>query len=197
MRLILASQSAARRHMLSAAGVAFECVSPAIDEEAVKAGLRREGMSPRALAGRLAEAKALGTPAKAEALVIGADQILECDDGSTLDKPGSRAQALAQLRLLSGKRHFLHSAAAIAEGGEIVWRGAETAALTVRALSAGFLETYLDAEYEAVRDSVGAYHVEGRGVALFAGIEGSHFAILGLPLLPLLGYLRARGVAAS
>jgi septum formation protein len=114
-----------------------------------------------------------------------------------LDKPESRAEALDQLRALSGQSHALHSAAAIAEGGRVTWRHVETARLVMRPLSEAFLLSYLDQEYPKVRGSVGAYHIEGRGAQLFDSVEGSHFAVLGLPLLPLLALLRERGFLAK
>jgi len=197
VRLLLASQSAARRQMLTAAGVAFESVPAPLDEEEAKAGLAAAGFEPRDTAEMLAELKAKSVAPAADLLVIGADQVLELDDGTMLSKPGSRDEALAQLRLLSGGTHYLHSAAVVVEGGERVWGETETVAMDVRKLSEEFLQAYLDAEYEAVRFSVGAYRIEGMGAQLFEEVEGSHFAILGLPLLPLLHYLRERGVLAS
>ena len=148
------------------------------------------------MAEMLAEMKARSLPARGS-LVIGADQTLERDDGSMLGKPGSRAEALDQLRSLSGRTHHLHSAAVIAENGERVWGATESAALAMRSLSEAFLRDYLDREFEAVRNNVGGYRIEGLGAQLFESIEGSHFAILGLPLLPLLAYLRERGLLAS
>jgi septum formation protein len=194
MRLLLASQSAARRHMLEAAGVAFEAVSARLDEEEAKAGLIVAGFEPRDLAEMLAEMKAKSVSDAGDALVIGADQVLELDDGTMLNKPGSRVEALSQLRLLSGQTHYLHSAAVIVEKGERVWGESESVAMDVRPLGEEFLQTYLDAEYEAVRFNVGGYRIEGMGAQLFEEIEGSHFAVLGLPLLPLLAYLRERGL---
>ena len=197
MRLLLASQSEARRQMLAAAGVAFETVAAPLDEEGAKAGLVAAGFEPRDLAEMLAEMKAKSAVAAPDDLVLGADQVLELDDGTMLSKPGSRDEALAQLRLLSGGTHYLHSAAVAVEGGERVWGETETVAMDVRKLGEHFLQAYLDAEYEAVRFNVGAYRIEGMGAQLFEEVEGSHFAILGLPLLPLLHFLRERGVLAS
>jgi septum formation protein len=145
----------------------------------------------------LAEMKARSVAAPPGALVLGADQVLERVDGSMLSKPNSRDEALAQLRSLSGRIHCLHSGAAIVENGERVWGRTETAALSVRRLGEAFLRDYLDREYEQVRWSVGGYRIEGLGAQLFERIDGSHFAILGMPLLPLLGYLRERGVLKS
>lgn len=197
MKLLLASQSATRRRMLEAAGVPFETVTAALDEEAAKAGLAATGFEPRDMAEMLAEMKAMSAEAGEGDLVIGADQVLELDDGTMLSKPGSREEALGQLRLLSGGTHYLHSAAVVVEGGARVWGETETVAMDVRPLGEDFLSAYLDAEYEAVRHNVGGYRIEGMGAQLFEEVEGSHFAILGLPLLPLLDYLRERGVLKS
>jgi len=194
--LILASQSVARRRMLEAAGVAFEAVAAPLDEDSAKAGLEAAGFEPRDLAEMLAELKAKSV-AGGEALVLGADQVLELDDGTMLGKPGSRAEALAQLRALSGRSHVLHSAAVIAERGERAWGATESVTLQVRPLGAAFLDSYLDREGDAVLGSAGSYRIEGLGAQLFERVEGSHFAILGLPLLPLLAYLRGRGELES
>lgn len=196
MKLLLASRSAARRRMLEAAGVRFDAVDADLDEEEAKSGLVAAGFEPRDLAEMLAEMKAKSVAA-GDALVIGADQVLELDDGSMLSKPGSRDEALAQLRLLSGQTHYLHSAAVVIENGERVWGETESVAMDVRPLGEDFLEAYLDAEYEAVRESVGGYRIEGLGAQLFEEVAGSHFAVLGLPLLPLLAYLRERGILES
>lgn len=196
MKLLLASQSETRRAMLAAAGVPFETVSAPLDEEEAKAGLAGAGFEPRDMAEMLAEMKSMSVAA-AGALVIGADQVLELDDGTMLSKPASRDEALDQLRRLSDSTHYLHSAAVIAENGARVWGETESVALDVRPLGEAFLQAYLDAEYEAVRWNVGAYRVEGMGAQLFEEIDGSHFAVLGLPLLPLLAYLRERGVLSS
>jgi septum formation protein len=196
VRLLLASKSSARRQMLEAAGVPFETVDAELDEEEAKAGLIAAGFEPRDLAEMLAELKAKSAAAQAGSLVLGADQTLELDDGSMLSKPASREEALEQLRQLSGRTHYLHSAAVIVAGGERAWGATEIVAMTIRELSEDFLRDYLDREYEAVRWNVGAYRIEGLGVQLFDEIEGSHFAILGLPLLPLLDALRERGLLA-
>lgn len=196
MRLLLASQSATRRRMLDAAGLRFETIAANLDEDVAKAGLVAAGFEARDLAEMLAEMKARSVAA-GDALVIGADQTLELDDGTMLNKPGSRADALVQLRRLSGGTHWLHSAAVIAEKGERVWGETESVAMVVRELGEDFLRDYLDREYDAVRFNVGGYRVEGLGAQLFEEIDGSHFAILGLPLLPLLAYLRQRGLLES
>ena len=196
-RLLLASKSEARRKMLEAAGVPFEVVEAERDEQEAKAGLLATGFEPRDLAEMLADMKAHSVSAPAGALVLGADQVLEREDGTMLSKPRSPDEAAAQLRALSGRTHYLHSGAVIVESGERVWGRTETAALSVRELGDDFIHRYLDAEYEQIRWSVGGYRIEGPGVQLFEAIQGSHFAILGLPLLSLLDFLRTRGVLAS
>jgi septum formation protein len=183
--------------MLAAAGVSFEAVEAELDEAAAKGGLEAAGFDARGVAEELAQLKALSVESGDDTLVVGADQTLELDDGSMLSKPASRAEATAQLRMLSGRTHMLHSAAVVVEDGETRWWQSETVELTMRPLGEAFLESYLDAEYEAIRWSVGGYRIEGPGVQLFERIHGSHFAVLGLPLLPLLAYFRERGVLAS
>jgi len=196
VKLILASQSATRRAMLDRAGVPFEAMSPELDEEAAKAGLVGAGFDPRGVAEELAQLKALSIAAAPADLVLGSDQTLEQDGGEMLNKPESREEAYDQLLTLSGRTHFLHSSAVIAQDGEGIWWHSETVELAMRPLSAAFVNSYLDREYEAVRWSVGAYRIEGMGAQLFDRIEGSHFAVLGMPLIPLLAYLRERGLLA-
>ena len=196
MRIVLASQSASRRAMLSAAGVQFEAVSAGVDEDAAKAGLR--DLNARDLADALAELKALRVSGRdPEALVLGSDSVVALEDGTLLDKPESRDQAAAHLRLMSGKRHELVSAAVIAEGCKPVWRVVDRARMFVRPLSEAFIATYLDVEWPAIAGCVGCYRIEGPGAQLFSRIEGSQFTVLGLPLLPMLDYLRVRGMMPS
>lgn len=178
--------------MLEAAGVRFEPVEAELDEEAAKAGLQGAGFDAVGVAEELAQLKALSVDAGDDALVLGCDQVLEREDGSILSKPASRDELRAQLKSLSGATHKLHSAAVICEDGDAKWWGLETATLTMRPLGEAFLEAYLDREWEHVRWNVGGYRIEGPGVQLFERIEGSQFAIMGLPLLPLLAYLRER-----
>jgi septum formation protein len=180
--------------MLAAAGVPFEIADAPLSEEEAKQ--RLGAMSAPDLAAALAREKALSVSARTSELVLGSDQTLERDDGTMLSKPASRDEAFEQLRSLSARTHRLHSAAAIVEGGETVWRALESVALDMRLLSDKFLHRYLDEEYEAIRWSVGGYRIEGPGVQLFERIVGSHFAILGMPLLPLLAYLRQRELLA-
>lgn len=195
MRLLLASQSATRRVMLEQAGVPFETVASPADEERAKARLLCEGLSARDIAVGLALAKAAAV--ESDALVLGADQVLACADGSLLSKPGSRAELAEQLRGLGGRTHQLHSAAVLMHNGQQVWAATEAVSLTMRRLSDSFLAAYLDREWDEVRWNVGGYRIEGMGAQLFERIEGSHFAILGLPLLPLLAELRRLGMLTS
>jgi septum formation protein len=198
MRLILASQSIARRAVLEAAGIQFEAMSPMVDEETAKEALRAQGVSPRDLADALAEFKALKLSRRFPAdLVLGCDQTLSLDDGLMFDKPAARAALNDQLRMLSGKTHNLWSAVVLAQDGTAIWRYIERCKMTIRPLSDAFIETYIEAEGNALLGCVGGYRIEGRGVQLFSRIEGSHFGILGLPLIPLLDILRTRGVIAS
>lgn len=196
MRVLLASRSATRRQMLEAAGVPFDCVEAPFDEERAKTDVMASGADARALAERLAVGKATSAAVSLDTLILGADQVLETDAGAVLSKAGSRAEMRAQLRLLSGRTHRLHAAAAIAAADGICWQFTETATLTMRPLGDSFLDAYLDREYEEVRWNVGGYRIEGLGAQLFDRVDGSHFAILGLPLLPLLAYLRLRGILA-
>jgi septum formation protein len=192
--LLLASKSAARRAMLEAAGIPFGLVEAELEEEQAKAGLIGAGFDPHSVAEELAQLKALSASGNPGDLILGADQILERNDGTMLSKPSSIQDARDQLLSLRGTAHSLHSAAVIAEDAKPVWWGIETVRLTMRSFSDAFLDDYLRHEWEAIRWSVGGYRIEGPGVQLFEKIEGSHFAILGLPLLPLLAYLRERGV---
>jgi septum formation protein len=194
--IVLASTSASRRAMLTAAGVAHEALPALVDEEAVKASLGE--VAPRDLADALAEMKALKVSQRVPGtLVLGGDSVVAIEDGTLLDKPVDRADAERHLKLLSGKRHDLYSAAVIAENGRAVWRHVDRARLWVRPLSEQFIAEYLDAEWPAIAGCVGCYRVEGPGVQLFSRIEGSHYTILGMPLLNILDYLRTRGQLTS
>lgn len=195
---MLASQSASRRAMLAAAGVAFEAVTAGVDEESAKAALLDEGLAARDMADALAELKAIKVSSgDGQALVLGCDSVVALEDGTMLDKPASREQAAEHLRRLSGRRHELVSAAVMAESGRPVWRVVDRAKMQVRTLSEDFIASYLDAEWPAISGCVGCYRIEGPGAQLFSRIEGSHFTVLGLPLLPVLDYLRVRGCLAS
>jgi nucleoside triphosphate pyrophosphatase len=191
--IVLASASQARIALLSAAGIDFTAMPAAIDERAVEAPLLAEGATPTAIAVALAEAKALAASAEmAEAVVIGADQTLDLD-GAVLTKPKSLAEARQQLARLSDRTHELQTAVAVACGGMVIWRHQVMSRLTMRRLSASFIDGYLARVGEAALTSVGAYQIEGAGIQLFDRIEGDYFAILGLPLLPLLKWLREAG----
>ena len=193
MTLILASNSAIRRAMLEDAGVEHVVGSPDFDEELVK---ERHVGDDQSLAKRLAEGKALSVKAAADDLVIGSDSVVSVD-GTRYSKPRHRDDAAAHLRAFSGRTMWLSSAVALARAGRVEWRHAETARLEVRPLSETFIASYLDAEWPEVGYCVGVFRIEGRGVTLFDQVAGSHFTILGMPLLPLLGALRQRGILPS
>jgi septum formation protein len=179
--------------LLKAAGIAFTAVAPSVDERAMEAPLVLRGASPTEIAVALADAKAIDvSESEKDALVIGADQTLDCD-GERWTKPPSLAVAHQQLARLSGRTHRLHSAVAVARNGRVAWRYHDGASLTMRPLSAAAIDAYLGEVGDAARTSVGAYQVEGPGIRLFERIDGDYFTILGLPLLPLLLYLRGEG----
>lgn len=194
--LILASGSETRRAMLANAGVPVEVIRPDVDERAVEEGLsaaRRDGVR---VASALAEAKALDVSRKHPTrLVLGADQTLDCE-GRDFHKPADRQEAAAQLAALSGREHVLTSAYCLARGDAIVAGGHSTARLRMRILSSGFVETYLAAAGPDALSSVGGYQLEALGAQLFDTIEGDHFTILGLPLMPVLESLRDLGCLA-
>ncbi len=197
--LILASQSRSRRRMLEAAGLMFEALVSNVDEPRLKRNLERSGQpaGPEDIARALAAAKAEEVSrARPEALVIGADQVLALGS-RTFEKPPDMAAARRQLMDLAGKTHILVSAVVLAEGGRTVWSHAETATLAMRPFSPDFLDDYLAKAGPDVCLSVGAYQLEGLGAQLFERIEGDYFTILGLPLVALLGELRARKVIAT
>jgi septum formation protein len=192
--LILASGSAARRRMLEAAGLTFSVESPRVDEEAAKASLRAEGLKPRDQADALAELKALSVSRGREGFVISADQMLAVD-GAVLDKPKNLAEAREHLLRLRGKTHELLTAAVVAKEGAIIWRHVDVPKLRMRPFSDAFLDDYIARAGDATLRSVGAYQLEGLGAQLFERVEGDYFSVLGLPLLPLLHFLREQGVA--
>ena len=195
MTLILASQSAGRLAMLQAAGVDVEAVASAVDEDSIKLAMIAEGAKARDIADALAEVKAIKVSRKfPEKLVIGCDQILVTDEGVFLRKPRDVNDAKAQLALLSGNTHRLVSAAVIGEGGKPVWRIVDTAQMTMRELGDEFITHYVERHWEYIRHSVGCYRIEAEGAQLFSGVSGSQFTIIGLPLLPVLDYLRVRGL---
>jgi septum formation protein len=192
--LILASQSRARKMLLANAGIDFKAVPADIDERAIQQTSRVS--APDEIAGLLAREKALWvSQRKPGHHVIGADQTLALGD-RLFNKPGGRAAAAEQIRSLSGQTHTLHSAIVVALDGQIVFETVAVARMTMRSLRDADIAAYLDAAGEAVTESVGAYQLEGLGVHLFERIEGDHSTILGLPLLPLLGFLRSQHLLA-
>ncbi|MQX37009.1 Maf family protein [Roseospira navarrensis] len=197
--LILASGSATRRAMLAAVGVPLAGVHAApVDEAAIRDRARRAGTPTDQTAQALAEAKAMAVAADHPgALVLGADQMLETEDGAWLEKPVDRAAARAQLLALAGRPHRLVSAAVLVRDGRVVGAVADAATLTVRPLSPAFLDAYLEAVGDTVTTSVGGYRIEGPGLQLFSAVTGDHFTILGLPLLPLLALLRTEGLLCA
>ncbi len=196
MTLILASQSASRRAMLDAAGVTYVAQPARVDEDGVKAAMA--GQPIRDVAEALAELKAVKvSQTYPAALTLGSDSIVALNDGTLLDKPVDREDAATHLRAMSGGEQAIWSAAVIAEHGRPVWRHVERARLLVRPLSESFIQAYLDLEWPAIAHCVGCFRIEGPGVQLFGRIEGSHFTVLGMPLLPVLDYLRVRSELAS
>ncbi len=190
---MLASGSASRRAILERADVPFEVDPPKLDEAPLKQVSRGQGLSAAETALVLARAKATEIAARRPgAIVIGADQMLECE-GEWFDKPVDRAAAGRHVARLAGRSHHLRSAiVAICDDLEL-WHVVDSATLTMRPLSAGEIDLYLDRVGDRVLQSVGAYQIEGPGIQLFSGIEGDHFSIMGLPLLPLLAFLRREG----
>jgi septum formation protein len=194
MALILASASTARAGMLRAAGVEIEIIPARVDESELKLSLKQQGADQETAAIALAELKALQVSrSRPGRLVLGADQMLDCD-GAWFDKPESRAAAKTQLLSLRGKTHRLTSAAVLTRDGQRIWHHAAAAKLTMRAFTDAFLEGYLDRAGDAVLGSVGAYQLEGLGGQMFKKIDGDFFTILGLPLLPVLDILREQNV---
>jgi septum formation protein len=196
LSVTLASGSESRRRLLMAAGIEAAAIKPNVDEDAMKAGLRAEGMSVRNQAMRLAEMKAIKISQRVPGLVIGGDQMLALDN-EAFDKPKDLSAAADHLRKLSGKAHTLETAIVVCENGEPVWRHLARPRLTMRPLTEDFIEDYVERVGEPLLSTVGAYQLEGLGAQLFNKIEGDYFSILGLPLLPLLDYLRIRGVITT
>ncbi|MDR3518547.1 MAG: Maf family protein [Azospirillaceae bacterium] len=195
--LVLASGSLTRVRMLEQAGLVIVPDRPGLDEEAVKHSCRNSDLSAAETAETLAMMKAQRvSPRHSDRIVIGADQMLECGD-DWFDKPEDRAAARGQLLALAGRTHHLHSVVVAVRNGHRLWHHAAQASLTMRPFGPAFVDRYLDAVGDSILGSVGAYHIEGIGAHLFARVQGDHFTILGLPLLPLLDFLRVQGVIAS
>lgn len=197
MEVILASTSATRQSMLRSAGVMATAVASDIDEAPIKQSFRDAGQSAAAAAMALAREKALAVSARhPDQLVIGADQILDCE-GRWFDKPADASAAAEHLRKLSGRVHQLETAIVCAAGGECIWAHSEAPRLKMRTLSDAFIAAHVRSEGDQILYSVGAYRLEGPGIQLFERIDGDFFAILGLPLLQLLSFLRQFGVLPS
>lgn len=197
MAVVLASASRIRLALLQNAGVEAVAEAAAVDEQAVKASFRAQGSRADDVAEALAELKAQRVSRRHPgALVVGCDQMLEAG-GAWLDKPADRAAAAEQLKLLRGQRHVLISSAVAVRDGHRLWHATARARLTMRQFSDDFLEQYLDRVGDAALSSVGGYQLEGLGAQLFALVEGDYFTVLGLPLLPLLEFLRAQRVIAE
>ncbi|HEY1749999.1 MAG TPA: Maf family protein [Caulobacteraceae bacterium] len=195
--IVLASKSRSRAAILSGAGVPYETEDSGVDEAALKARLLAQGATPRDVAERLGEAKALAVSARRPGdIVVGADQTLDLA-GQLFDKAADVAEARARLVAMRGRGHALHGGLVVAEGGAVVWRTTETSRLWMRGFSDAWLDGYLARGGEALLGSVGCYLLEGEGAQLFERIEGDYFAILGLPLLPLLAFLRERGAIGT
>ena len=192
-QIILASKSAARRAVLTGAGVPFEVAVAGVDEDAVKTAMLAQGATPRDVADALAEIKAVKISAGRAGFVIGSDQTLEFE-GKLYDKAESLEAARERLTTMRGKPHKLHSAVVVAKDGAPIWREIVSATLTMRDFSDDFLDAYLALEGEEMLGSVGCYRLEGPGAQLFSKIEGDYFAILGLPLMGLLDLFRRHGV---
>jgi septum formation protein len=195
-RLVLASGSPTRRAMLAACGLPAISIAPMVDERAIEAALIEQGADAAHCAAALARAKAAEVSRRdPDAFVLAADQTLDCA-GRRLNKPAGREAAGAQLRLMAGRDHSLHSAAALMYDGRLLGEVADTAILTMRPLDDAAIAAYLDAAGDDVRGSVGCYRFEGLGAHLFETVSGDHFTILGLPLLPLLALMRRHGLVA-
>lgn len=188
--LILASTSQTRQDLLRRAAIGFEVRAPRVDEAAVKDALLSEGNPPRDVADALAELKSLRV--REPGLVLGCDQVLD-RDGTLVSKPTSPEEAILQLTALAGRRHRLHTAAVISEDGRPVWRYVATVTLSMRAVGPSYIDGYVSRNWEEIRHSAGSYTLEGEGARFFTRVEGDHFAVLGLPLLPLIDFLITRG----
>ncbi len=193
LAVTLASGSASRRALLTAAGVAAEAAAPNVDEASYRTALRADGVPVRDQAMQLAELKAVRVSQARRGLVIGGDQMLALGE-EAFDKPRDLAEARSHLIRLSGKSHTLETAIVVCEDGRPVWRHLARPNLTMRPLTPEFIDGYVDRCGESLLSTVGAYQLEGLGAQLFSRIDGDYFSILGLPLLPLLDYLRIRKV---
>lgn len=192
--LILASSSTTRQTLLRNAAIPFEVRAPKVDESAIKDALLAEGHGPRDVADALAEMKALRS--RGAGLVLGCDQVLD-HDGILRSKPETPEDAIDQLTAMAGGRHKLHAAAVICEDGKPIWRHISTVDMVMRPLSSGYITDYVARNWEEIRHSAGSYTLEGEGARLFHRVEGDYFAVLGLPLLPIIDFLATRGEVAT
>ena len=194
-KVVLASKSAIRGQLLTAAGVAFDTDSPGVDEDSVKAALLAEGVAPRDIADALAEAKAIKISRRRPGLIIGADQTLECE-GECLSKPMTSNGARQQVLRLSGRWHTLHSAASVVHNGDIVCRISNSARIKFRSLDETAVRNYINMAGPDIEQCVGAYQLEALGVHLFEAIDGDYWTILGLPMIQLCAALRSANLLA-
>jgi septum formation protein len=196
--IILASKSAARLEMMRASGIDCAAIAPMVDEDSIRAVMMAHAASARDIADSLAEAKAVKVSNKFPgSLVLGSDQILESEDGMIISKAETPDEARATLAALSGKTHRLYSAAVVAEAGKPVWRHVDKAVMYMRQLSPDFIDGYVTQYWEEIRPCVGCYRIEAEGAQLFSKVEGSQFAVMGIPLLQILDYMRIRGKLPS
>ncbi len=193
--LVLASGSAIRARILEAAGIPFRIVRPNVDEAAIKAAAFGDGLSLHAVAQRLADAKALAVGDQAGAIVLASDQLMAFA-GAAFDKPCSMSEARQRLAMLQGRAHSLINAVTIARDGDILFRHIDEPMLSMRTMTPDEIDAYLDAAGDEILASVGAYQVEALGARLFERIDGDYFAVLGLSLMPVLGFLRAQDMLA-
>ena len=196
MNIILASGSPIRKQILEDSGVMFEVVVKSIDEASIKSSMIKEGANNLSIVSALAELKSIKVSSETPGLVIGADQIMVFD-GAIYDKPKTREEARERLITIRNKTHYLMGSVVVSEGGVSVWRHSSKVELRVRNFTDKFIENYIDQEGDALLQTVGAYRFEKRGSQLFSSVKGDFFSVLGLPLLPLLDYLRTRNAILS
>ena len=196
MNIILASGSPTRKQILEDSGVIFEVVVRPIDEASIKSAMIQEGASKLSIVSTLAELKSIKVSSETPGLVIGADQIMVFD-GAIYDKPKTIEEARERLIAIRNQTHYLMGSVVVSEGGVSVWRHSSKVELKARSFTDKFIDNYINQEGEALLQTVGAYRFEKRGSQLFSSVKGDFFSVLGLPLLPLLDYLRTRNAILS